>query len=120
MDLEAARTAMRLRDQGKRQAELLQTLPPLTPESSRLLQQMYQIVEEVYAYPTLNQVIYPTYRFEYCARQLQHLPVPAQLAQIAPQLQACQNQFGNTVSAQAVACVRKAVAEAAQTTPSSP
>lgn len=117
LDLEAARTAMQLRNQGKSKAEMLQTLPPLTQSSNRLVQQLYHIVDEVYTYPTLNQVVYPTYRFEYCTRQLQHLPVPAQFRQIAPQLLDCQTKFGTTVSTQAVDCVRDAMTAVAQAAP---
>ena len=105
LELEAARTAMQLRDSGKTKSALVQTLPPLTPSSTRLLKQMYHIVDEVYAYPDLNQIVYGTYRFEYCAHQLRHQPVLS-LQNSIVQLQACQAQFGMTVSKQAVDCVR--------------
>jgi hypothetical protein len=105
LELEAARTALQLRDEGKTKQAMLQTLPPLTPTSTRLLQQLYQIVDEVYAYPDLNQIVYGTYRFEYCAHQQRHQPVPSLQDSVA-QLQVCQGQFGMSVSKQAVDCVR--------------
>lgn len=115
LELEAARTAIELRDAGKSRQAMMQTLPPLTPTSTRLLQQLYHIVDEVYAYPDLNQIIYGTYRFEYCAQQLRHQPVPS-LQDSVEQLQACQLQFGMTVSKQAVDCVH-AVFSKQQSTP---
>jgi hypothetical protein len=108
MELEASRTAIQLRDEGKTRQAMLQTLPMLTPTSTRLLQQMYHIVDEVYAFPDLNQIVYGTYRYEYCARELRHQPVPLHFQKIYPRLQACQQQFNMTVSKPAVDCVRAA------------
>jgi hypothetical protein len=105
LELEAARTAIQLREAGKTKQAMLQSMPSLTADSSRLLQQLYQIVDEVYAYPDLNQIVYGTYRFEYCAHQLRQQPVPVLANCIAP-LRVCQTQFGVTVSRQAVDCVR--------------
>ena len=106
MEMETARTAIRLRDQGKSKQEMLQTLPPLHPDSTRLLQQMYHIVDEIYAFADLNEIVYATYRFDYCARQLQRQAVPEKFQNILPQLQACQTQFGMQVSKPAMVCVR--------------
>ena len=66
---------------------------------------MYHIVDEVYAFPGLNEVVYGAYRYGYCARQLQHQAVPQQFQDIVPQLQACQTQFDTQVSQPAMACV---------------
>ena len=106
LEMQAARTAVQLRDQGKSKQAMLQTLPPLHPDSTRLLRQMYQIVDEAYAFPALNDIVYGIYRFESCARQLQHRLAPPRLQQVAPQLLACQKQYGRQVSKAAVACVR--------------
>ena len=106
LEMEAARTAIRLRDQGKSKQEMLQTLPPLHPDSTRLLQQMYHIVDEVYAFAGLNETVYATYRFDYCAHQLQRQAVPEKFQDVFPQLQACQAQFGMQVTKPAMACVR--------------
>lgn len=106
LEMAAARTAVQLRDQGKTKQAMLQSLPPLHAESTRLLRQLYQIVDETYAYPDLNDVVYAMYRFEHCARQLQNQPLPEQLGKVMPQLQACQAHFGRDVSKQAVTCVR--------------
>ena len=108
LELETARTAIHLRDQGKTKQAMLQTLPPLTPTSSRLLQQMYHVIDEVYAFPGLNEIVYGTYRYEYCVHQLQQQSVPRQLQDVFPHLLACQSQYGMTVSKQVVACVRAA------------
>lgn len=105
LEMEAARTAVLLRDEGKTKTAMLQTLPPLTPTSSRLLQQLHAIVAEVYTQPGLNEVIYPTYRFQYCIRQLQHQPVPQSLAEIQPRLLSCQQTYGTLASPESTTCI---------------
>lgn len=113
LELAAARTAIHMRDEGKTRQAMLASLPPLTPNSSRLLQQLYHIVDEVYAYASLNEVVYGSYRYDYCVRQLQHQPVPAQFQDSVPRLQACQAQFGLQISQTALACVRESFPTAA-------
>jgi hypothetical protein len=117
LELEAARTAVQLRDEGKSKQAMMQSLPPLTPNSTRLLQQMYHIVYEVYAFPNLNEIVYGAYRYDYCAHQLRQQPVPAQIQDIMPKLLACQTQFGMAVSKQAVDCVRAVFPVQLPTTP---
>jgi hypothetical protein len=111
LEMQAARTAVQLREQGKTKQAMLQSLPPLHPDSTRLLRQMYQIVEETYAYPSLNDIVYGVYRFEACARQLQLQLTPPPLQTVAPQLLACQNRFGRQVSKAAVTCVHDVFAK---------
>lgn len=106
LEMEAARTAVQLRVQGKSKQQMLQSLPPLHPDSTRLLRQMYQNVNDTYAFPELNDFVYGIYRFEYCVRQLQHRPVPQHLQEVSTQLLACQTQFAGHASSQVVACVR--------------
>lgn len=111
LEMQAARTAVQLRYQGKSKQAMLQTLPPLHPDSTRLLRQMYQNVDEVYAFPDLNDIVYGIYRFETCARQLQHQLVSPPLQEVASQLLACQKQYGRQVSKDAVSCVRSVFAK---------
>lgn len=117
LEMDAARTAVQLRDKGKDKRAMLQTLPPLHPNSTRLLRQMYQIVDEAYAFPDLNEIVYGIYRYEHCARQLRHQREPSTFAVIHAQLQACQARFGRKVSKQAVACVRAVFPSPANTLP---
>ena len=105
LEMEAARTAVLLRNKGKSKADLVQTLPPVAESSTRLLQQLHAIVEEVYTFPELNEVIYATYRFQYCVRQLQHRFVPHNLQPIYNELLACQQQYGNQASKESTVCV---------------
>jgi hypothetical protein len=105
LEMVTARIAIHLRDKGKNKHAMLQTLPPLKPDSTRLLQQMHAIVLETYAVPSLNDVIYPTYRFEYCVRQLRKQPVPPNLQAVAKQLLNCQARFGTQPSQQATECI---------------
>lgn len=105
LEMETARTAIHLRDKGRDKDSMMQTLPPLKSDSTRLLQQMHVIVQETFAFPSLNDVVYPTYRFEYCVRQMQHKPVPTNLQAVAAQLLACQAQFGSQPSKPATECI---------------
>jgi len=106
LEMEAARTAVQMRMKGKSKQAMLQTLPPLHPDSTRLLRQMYQFVEDAYSVSDLNEVVYGIYRLQFCVRQLQHKPVPQQIQDVSSQLLSCQTQFGRQVSKQAIACVR--------------
>jgi hypothetical protein len=106
LEMEAARTAVQLRKQGKTKRAILQSLPPLHADSTRLLHQMYQFVEDTYAFPDLGDGVYGIYRFEYCVRQLKHRGVPQQTQDVSPQLRACQAKYGSQVSRQAFSCVR--------------
>lgn len=109
--MDAARTAIQLRDKGKDKMTMLRTLPPLRAHSTRLLHQMYQIVDETYACPRLNDIVYGIYRYEICTRQLQHAPVPGSISSVYAQLQNCQSRYHRQVSSQAVACVRAVFAK---------
>jgi hypothetical protein len=109
VEMEAARTAIHLRDKGKTQQEMAATLPPLNKSSSRLLVQLHQIIEESYRYPALNEVIYPTYRFELCVRQLTNKPYPADIKMAFPTLMGCQQQYGRHASTAATQCVTSAL-----------
>ena len=105
LEMQAAHTAVRLRDKGNPQAILQDSLPPITPKSSRLLRNLHDIVTEIFQYKTLNEVIYPTYRFELCSRQLQNKPYPASLAMLEKPLLNCQQQYGMDSSKQSTECV---------------
>jgi len=106
LEMEAARTAVQMREQGKTKQEMLQTLPPLHPDSTRLLRRMYQSIDDTYAYPALNDTVYGVYRFEFCVRQLQHKPIPKQFQEVSVQLLNCQKQSNRNAASQIVACVR--------------
>ena len=105
IEMEAARTAIHLRDKGKTQQEMAATLPPLEKNSSRLLVQLHQIIEESYRYPQLNEVIYPTYRFELCVRQLTNKPYPRDIKTAFTNLMDCQQKYGMNASTKATRCV---------------
>ena len=109
MEMQAARTAVRLRDQSKPKSLLQDQLPPIKPDSSRLLINLHAIVAETYQYNTLNEVIYPTYRYELCLRQLQNKPYPKSLAVIEQPLSNCQQQFALQSSKQSTECIQHAM-----------
>ena len=109
IEMEAARTAIHLRDKGKTQQEMAATLPPLDKNSSRLLVQLHQIIEESYRYPGLNEVIYPTYRFELCVRQLTNKPYPRDIKTAFTSLMDCQQRYGMNASTAATQCVTSAL-----------
>lgn len=105
LEKQAALTAIRLRNRGKSRQELAGTLPALDKDSSRLLVYLHEIVQESYQYPALNEITYPAYRFELCARQLAGKPYPVNVAHIYPALLSCQHEFGDSVSPAAEACI---------------
>jgi hypothetical protein len=109
VEMQAARTAVRLRDKGKTKADMQAQLPPIEPDSSRLLINLYEIVTETYQFNSLNEVVYPTYRFELCMRQLQGKAYPASLALIEQPLLDCQDQYALQSSAQSTACILQAM-----------
>lgn len=106
LELDAARTAVHLRDRGKSKQDMLHSLPPLHTDSTRLLHQLYAIVDETYTFPKLNDVVFGIYHYDNCTRQLRVQAMPA-LESIYPKLLACQARFGRQVDKQAVSCVRR-------------
>lgn len=108
-EMQAARTAVRLRDKGKTREDLLAKLVPIDKDSSRLLIEMHEITHEVFDYPLLNDVVYSTYRFELCQRELLRKPVPASLEAVLPMLQQCQQHFGDQSSVKGTTCILDAV-----------
>ena len=108
-ELQAALTAIKLRDKGKPKTLLLSRLTPLEKNSSRLLVNMYQIVDEVYANSWINKNIYSTYRFELCQRQLLSKPHPLTINPVLPALKLCQQQFATESSEKTNECISMAI-----------
>lgn len=109
LEMQAASTAVHLRDKGKPKSFLLEALPPVNEQSSRLLINMHAIVAEVYQYKTLNEMIYPTYRHAICLRALQHKPIPPTLTAIETDLLICQQQFGLESNEHSTRCVSSVI-----------
>ncbi len=104
-EMQAARTAIRLRDKGKSKTHLQSQLPPIDKNSLRLLIKMYEITDEVYEHTQLNETIYTTYRFELCQRELLHKPRPTSISTVLPKLMHCQQTFGDQTSVKSTNCV---------------
>ena len=104
-EMQAARTAIRLRDKGKSKTHLQSQLPPLDKDSSRLLVNMYDITDEVYKYTQLNETIYAIYRFELCQRELLNKPRPPSMQAVLPDLLKCQQEFRIKSSVKSTQCV---------------
>ncbi len=115
LEMQSARTAVRLRDKGKPYDWLKNQLVPLSEHSSRLLMNMHEILDEVFKHTELDETIYPTYRFELCMRQLQKKPYPISLAAIKPGLSVCKKTYGNKSSANSTQCVIEAIDELPET-----
>ena len=105
LEMQAARTAIRLREKNKPKTQLKQQLAPLTADSSRLLFNMHQILDEVYAHPQLNAVIYPVYRFQLCTQQLQNKLLAHNIDRNLTGLLACRAQYNTTSSNESTQCV---------------
>ena len=113
LEMHAARTAIRLRDKGKPKSSLLAQLTPITQESSRLLIKMYEITHEVYAITELNEVVYPTYRYDLCQRELLNKPVPESIREVLPGLIECQNRHQNKSTPESTRCIFAAIEKTA-------
>ena len=105
VEMEAARTAIRLRNNGKPQQELASSLPPLSKDSEHLLLALHQIVDESYRYAQLNEVIYSNYRFQRCIRYFTNKAYPRDLKLVYSPLMACQQQYGAKASRESTDCV---------------
>lgn len=108
-EMHAARSAIRLRDKGKAKKDLLTKLAPIDQNSSRLLIKMHEISNEVYQYAELNEVVYSTYRFELCQRELLHKTVPDSLPDVLPLLLQCQQRYADKSSVKSTSCILDAV-----------
>ena len=104
-ELQAAFTAVKLRDKGKPKLMLLSKLGPLSKDSSRLLVNMYQIVDEIYTHNDLDTIIYPAYRYELCQRQLLFKPHPLTIKPVLPMLKQCQESKDTASAEQATECI---------------
>jgi len=104
-EMQAARTAIRLRDKGKTNEDLKSKLPPLEQNSLRLLKKMYEISDEVYQYTDLNEMVYTTYRFELCQRELLGKSLPVSTQTVLPDLLACQQQYQDKSSVKSANCI---------------
>jgi len=108
-EMQAARTAIRLRDKGKPESSLKAQLVPLDEKSSRLLIKMHEITDEVYAATGLNEVVYSTYRFELCQREFLQKPRPASIDAVLPDLLKCQDKYANKSSVNSTNCILAAI-----------
>ena len=108
-EMQAGRTAIRIRDSNKPPSTLKARLKPLSKHSSRLLVVMHEIADEVYTFKDLNETTYSVYRFELCMRQLQKKNYPASITPQHEDLLACQQQYGNKSSPEHTQCVTKTV-----------
>ena len=104
-EMQAARTAVRLRDKGKTKAFLKSQLPPIDKNSLRLLRKMYEITDEVYEYTQLNETIYTTFRFELCQRELLNKPRPPSIQAVLPELLKCQQEYKIQSSVKSTNCI---------------
>lgn len=109
LEMQAARTAVRLQRAGKPASTLKSRLKPLGEGSSRLMVIMHEVVDEAYRFTDLNETTYAVYRFEICQRQLQKKNYPASITPQHEDLLACQEKFGNRSSAEHTRCVTDVV-----------
>jgi len=104
-EMQAARTAVRLRDKGKTKTHLQAQLPPVDKNSLRLLKKMYEITDEVYEHTQLNETTYTTYRFELCQRELLRKPMPPSIQAVLPELLKCQQEYKMQSSVKSTKCI---------------
>lgn len=105
-ELTEASAALELRDSGKSKEEAAAALPAETGASALI---MKSILDDVYENPGVSHFPYFVFRNITCMRRHMGRTTPATLAAVAPQVVACQRQFGAQASDHLISCIQKAV-----------
>lgn len=105
-ELTKASAALELRDSGKSRREASSALPAETGTSALILK---SILDDVYENPTVSHFPYFVYRNITCMRRHMGRSTPATLANVAPQVMACQQKFGVQASDHLISCIQHAV-----------
>ena len=105
-ELTKASALLELRDSGKSKEEASKALPAEAGVSASNLK---SILDDVYENPNILHFPYFVYRNITCMRRHLGRPAPATLAAVAPQVMACQRQFGAKASDHLISCIQKAV-----------
>lgn len=81
---------------GMSESQLRGTIPPLgsikadtTLQQAELLTSMHEILDEIYAFPSLDPPVYSIYRMERCFRRMTGQEIPQDFSEVAPKLEAC-------------------------------
>jgi hypothetical protein len=111
--MNAALTAVELRDSGKPRQTLEAHLPPrnlasLSPTASM----MYSIIEDVYEVPEIQQFPFFFYRAETCYRRNSGEPTPPSFKSASVSVLACQRKHGGNSSYALMTCIRDAIIRA--------
>lgn len=114
IELQAAESIIGFREQGRPKSFLTDLLPPRTPKPGEkprprhptITSQMYSIIDEVYAHPTLGLQTYLEYRNQSCINRTARIKVPKTLADVALPLADCQARFGAKQSQGLAQCVK--------------
>lgn len=105
-ELTKASALLELRDSGNSKEEAANALPAETGASALILK---SILDDVYENPNVAHFPYFVYRNITCMRRHKGRPTPATLAAVAPQVMACQGQFGVQASDHLISCIQRAV-----------
>ena len=114
IELQAAESIIGFREQGRPKTFLTDLLPPRTikpgakprPRHPTITTQMYSIIDEVYANPTIQLRVYMEYRNQSCINRAERIKVPNTLSDIALPMASCQDRFGAQQSPGLAQCVR--------------
>lgn len=114
IELQAAESIIRFREQGRPKTFLTDLLPPRTakpgdkprPRHPTITTQMYSIIDEVYANPTIKLRAYVEYRNQSCINRTQRIKVPNTLSDIALPMAGCQEKYDSQESPELANCIR--------------
>lgn len=107
IELQAARTAMNLRNKHKPAEFLTSQLPPNDTQATAAVKNLHEIVHEVYDNPTLTTDNYAIYRFETCLRRYRNKPRPQSVSPLISGMQTCQQQYQQKDPARYTHCIIK-------------
>jgi hypothetical protein len=114
IELQAAESIVRFREQGRPKSFLTDMLPPRIdkpgakprPRHPTITSAMYSIIDEVYANPTIKLRAYVEYRGQTCVARTEKIKVPKSIADVALPMAGCQERFGNSQSPGLAECVK--------------
>ena len=86
----AAVSAVKFRDAGKPKEFLTSALPAKGGNLNRLGQEMHQIADDIYEFPTVTSPAYFAYTHERLMQELRGKAAPTKLSQVSSEVLACQ------------------------------
>ena len=118
IETQAAAAVIDLRDRGQTQAFVSAPLPPRESVfnskrgtlQARLAVQMYSIIEDVYAHPSITAAPYLAYRMAACSQRNGGRKAPMTFAEVSLPMSGCQEKHGKLASSALTQCAVDVIA----------